>query len=264
VKTNETFREEIQSFLDTLISTEQMNFVQLLTIIRNLTLSQELVSTLTTNVLFYTPIRKRISIHDLRANYKLKSYYNAKIQKECECSYSSCIEEYKIQSIKNNKNVFIVPDFYTGCFIVDSLLESSLTCFYNETCIDQLLFHLNSSLFNSKINPKPLLKQLRKTNQTVNELISGLMVEKWNRTINFDKYYQLCEPLQCVYTYNHRFAIDYIVATFLTIIGGLITVLRILVPQFVRIIRNKRTNDNISEFFNCLVDMIILFGKVFQ
>jgi hypothetical protein len=249
VKTNEIFEKEIQSFLDTLISTEQVNFVQVLTILRNLTLAQKLVSTLTTNVLFYIPTSELIPHEDTLAKYKIRSYYNAKTQKECQCRYSSCIEEYKIQPVKNGTNVFIVPDFYTGCFIVDSLLQSSLICFYNETCIDQLLFHLDSSLFNSKSNLKPLSKQLRKMNQTVNELTSELMVDKWNRTINFTKYYQLCEPLQCIYTYNHRFAIEYIVTIFLAIIGGLITVLRVLVPQFVQIIRNKRNHDTMSKFF---------------
>ncbi|CAF1677223.1 unnamed protein product, partial [Didymodactylos carnosus] len=35
---------------------------------------------------------------------------------------------------------FLVPGFLSGCYIIEALLQSSLVCLYDQTCLDQLSY----------------------------------------------------------------------------------------------------------------------------
>jgi hypothetical protein len=41
--------------------------------------------------------------------------------------------------------LFEIPGFYTGCYIVESLLQSTLECFYDPQCIDKLQTYISVS-----------------------------------------------------------------------------------------------------------------------
>jgi hypothetical protein len=59
------------------------------------------------------------------------------------------------------------------------------------------------------------------------------MVEEWNATENYTSYYVECQPSECIYSYTARNGILYIVTTLIGLLGGLITVLKLLVPRLV-------------------------------
>ncbi len=71
-------------------------------------------------------------------------------------------------------------------------------------------------------------------NSTIQDLINSLMVEEWNATGNYTSYYVGCQPSECIYSYTARNGILYIVTTLIGLLGGLITVLKLLVPQVVK------------------------------
>ncbi|CAF1375193.1 unnamed protein product [Adineta ricciae] len=245
VKGVDGFFKEIFSFLDTLILTEETKLTQLLTIFRRLIITQELISTQSTNIRLFAETSSLMPGQQRNPTVTTRTYYHKKVETRCDCRRSTCVEEYILESVKNKNILFIIPNFYQGCFITDSLLQSSLTYFYNKTCIEQLLFHLNSSLIITPINLNLSSKKLLNIDETVDELINHLMVYEWNKSISFMKYYELCEPLQCIYTYNHRFVITYVITILLGLLGGLVTVLRILVPFVIRMIRKKRKDNDI-------------------
>jgi hypothetical protein len=73
-------------------------------------------------------------------------------------------------------------------------------------------------------------------NSTIKELIDKMMIEQWHATTVFENYYNECQPIQCIYTFETKNDVIYILTTMFGIAGGLVTVLELVVPRFVNII----------------------------
>jgi hypothetical protein len=77
-------------------------------------------------------------------------------------------------------------------------------------------------------------------NSTLQVIVDELMVEEWNRSRMYDRYYNACQPIECTYTHQTKNSIVYIVTTLIGLLGGLITVLKLIVPRAVMLVRKKR------------------------
>jgi len=77
-------------------------------------------------------------------------------------------------------------------------------------------------------------------NSTIEEVVNQLMVEEWTPSRMYDNYYNACQPSQCTYTHQTKNSVIYIVTTLVGLIGGLITMLKLIVPRLVMFVRNKR------------------------
>ncbi|CAF4665775.1 unnamed protein product, partial [Rotaria sp. Silwood2] len=78
-----------------------------------------------------------------------------------------------------------------------------------------------------------------KFHQDVNEL----MIEKWNLSMMYERYYTKCQPIRCNYSYTTRNNRIYIVSTLCDLADGLVTILKLIVSLLVKLIRrNKRSS----------------------
>jgi hypothetical protein len=77
-------------------------------------------------------------------------------------------------------------------------------------------------------------------NSTIEELLDQLMIEKWDLSQMYDSYYNACQPKQCFYTIETRNGAIYIITTLFGITGGLVSVLRLVIPRLVKLIRKKK------------------------
>ncbi|CAF1006346.1 unnamed protein product [Adineta steineri] len=158
---------------------------------------------------------------------------------ECSCHDSpSCNERQYVylNRSKHSRDIY-VPGLLIGCYGFEALLQSNLICFFNQSCIDGLrkaiLFKDNfttSALDQSKLfyfNP----------NSTIRSMMEKAMVEKWVNSSNYDEYYNQCRPIYCKYTYKNKNNTIYIITTLFALIGGVSTVLRFIVPRFVKLLR---------------------------
>jgi hypothetical protein len=66
------------------------------------------------------------------------------------------------------------------------------------------------------------------------------MIEKWNATPIFERYYNECQPKNCKYSITKRNDLIYISTTLFGLAGGLTTVLELVIPRLVKFIRKKR------------------------
>ena len=216
------FQTQVQSFFDQFESTTTKNFLLSLNLIRNTTQANHLVSGLATNV--------RFGLSDgVTVSSDARWYGN------CDCSLSStCIAQSQFYLTDRNLNM-TVPGFYTGCFVVESLLQSTLQCFYNQTCLNALL---SPSLNTTALN-LTLLRQYSETS-TINELLGNLMIEEWSVTSKYDAYYNECQPKECRYVVTARNSAIYVITTLIGIVGGLTTVLTVVVPRMVKFLRRKK------------------------
>ena len=153
-----------------------------------------------------------------------------------------------------------IPGLVISCFPINSILLSTLECFYSASCIQMLLdwrlFELADVYRPLALNVTPLNPHLTSRyspTTPLNEAISSLLVEDWKVTTNVTAHYDQCRPSICTYTYLTRFEPLHVVTAVLGLIGGLSVVLRLTVPVIVRIImqkiqrRQQQRNTPISE-----------------
>jgi hypothetical protein len=161
-----------------------------------------------------------------------------------------------------------IPGLIVNCLPVDSLLLSSLQCFYNASCIQMVIEWRSFGLTNSTIDPRvvnviPLDSMINSRflpNTLMRTITAELFIENWTNSTSFSAYYEQCAPNECIYTYEERFNTAYIISIVLGIIGGLSAALRILIPPIVKLLRRiyyrycrtllrdeRETNMNISK-----------------
>jgi len=225
----ELFESQVESFIDQFRSSTTNSFLLSLSMNRETTQNNALFSGRLTNYRLHQSDDGSIIV-------QRKGYSG------CYCDYSStCIYPCAIYDDINNVALFIVPGFYTGCYVIEALLQSNLECFYNQTCINRLQNYFSSS--NSSIDVTALDTSLSSQyfpNSTIKQLLDNLMIEEWNETCMYDRYYNACQPTQCAYTIQTKNAVIYIITTVIGVVGGVVTILKLIVPPVVKFVRKKR------------------------
>ncbi|CAF1199605.1 unnamed protein product [Adineta steineri] len=171
---------------------------------------------------------------------------------DCSCGKStSCTRPQGFYCTKGNckgdsaKPNHTIPGMVLSCLAVDSLLSSSLQCFYNTSCLKMIITERSFETNPSKIDPRvanitslnPRSGRRSSPNTTLDNIVSQLFIEDWTNTTNFSSYYHQCAPDQCTYTYEQRFNRVYIIATVFEIVGGLSVALNIFIPLLVILLR---------------------------
>ncbi|UJR18688.1 hypothetical protein I4U23_005595 [Adineta vaga] len=156
---------------------------------------------------------------------------------------------------------YISSVFVERCSIIDSLLFSTLECFYFDSecfmILSRSLYGPNE--FYNMSNFQPLLY-----NSTISRfprdtliklLVEQLMIEQWNPFFSYEQFYQSCAPEYCTYSKRIRTKNAFqIILTLISIIGGLTVSLRIISPYLVKaivylwtIIRKKQPRSLIKN-----------------
>jgi hypothetical protein len=223
------FESEAKSLIDQFRSSVTNAFSLSLSIIQGTTQANALLSALQTNFYLY------------KVNSSENLVINGTLYDDCRCASSStCISPSSIYEYSTSTPIFNVPNFYIGCYVIQSLLQSTLECFYDQECIDQLQSFISWS---PSINPTALnasLSSLYSVNSSVGDLIDKLMIEQWDVSPLYERYYNECRPTQCTYKLETNNDIIYIVTTLFGIAGGLSTVLKIILPRLVKLVRKKK------------------------
>lgn len=124
----------------------------------------------------------------------------------CNCGLSSqCVQE-----------ISATPGLYVGCYPLEALLKSNLQCLYNDSCI-HLIQSTNPSCTPLNIS----LPSKYKLDSSVQSILNQLMLEKWISNISHNKYYEICSPSFCSYSYMIRRASLDILSLFLGLYDGL-------------------------------------------
>ncbi|CAF0798760.1 unnamed protein product [Adineta ricciae] len=123
-----------------------------------------------------------------------------------------------------------VPGFVVGCYALESLLQSSLECLYDLQCINIILnffphININNITYLNRNETKYSIDTL------VNVFVENLFIENWTINSSFENYYNMCAPLLCTYTFIQYNNILYIITQILGLYGGLVLVLRFIIPQ---------------------------------
>ena len=158
----------------------------------------------------------------------------------CICDMNStCTVPTFSQDSNSSAADRFVPGLYTGCDILETLRMSSLECFYNQTCVNHLQERLKSTHNTSLTALKSSETSRFPPNTTIGAILDQLMVEQWNRSVIYEDYYAACQPSECRYTLTTKNDALYIVTTLIGLMGGLVTALKIVVPELVSRVRKR-------------------------
>jgi hypothetical protein len=218
VQCSESIETQTESILSQFRLSTPRTFVRTLDFIRYMAQGNGIVSSIFSNWHF-------VSLHTRVQNDALWAELHSYANGSCSCGTNAmCSSEASF-------NGSIVPGFRVGCYPLEALLQSTLECLYNVSCIDQLKFMYN----HSNITFNPLDASLSSSNATVQSLVDELLVERWETSIVYEQYYTTCAPLSCSYTFDGQISLIYTITTIIGLYGGLTVALKLISPIIVRL-----------------------------
>ncbi|CAF4202656.1 unnamed protein product, partial [Adineta steineri] len=182
-------------------------------------------------------------------------YVSSRNNNTCSCSASfNCQESSLIYNIygaatqrtvtSNTKILMRINRFKLGCLPVNAILLSTLECFYNQTCLNQLISFFPT---NEKFLAMNFSEQSRfAINSTVQMIVDELMIEQWITNISYDKYFKQCAPNLCTYTKNEKYTFTFILTKIISLLGAFTLVLGFIIQLIVRFIRRFPRTEPIT------------------
>ena len=216
------FDSQVQSLESQFQLSTTNEFLSSLRIVRDIIQANFLLSALQTNVYTYWDADNRyVSIGS-------EQYH------QCVCLQSAmCVVQGRLYDPITQEIVKYVPGVLNGCFVVEALLQSTLECFFDQQCFDEVTVLLSSTvLWNGTVLDDQMKSRFSPTTP-VGEMLQVLMVEEWDWSSAYGDYFNECRPVQCSYTVRTRNDVIIIVTTVVGLIGGLVTALKLIVPCIV-------------------------------
>jgi hypothetical protein len=143
--------------------------------------------------------------------------------------------------------LYFVPGSVEGCFAMDSLLFSTLACFYSTSDCLSIVLNFTYKSYSAVdtdvqwFNVNPLIYDQSSSRFPPNTLLSvivrKMMIEQWNSSYSFDRYYNSCLPSHCIYSdiVHTKDAVGVII-TLISMIASLTVGLRLIIPPIVTFI----------------------------
>lgn len=175
----------------------------------------------------------------------------------CSCgTQNNCTQPGGIYQSLSTIEYLTIPGWNIGCSTADTILRSTLECFYNQSCLDILmhymtiveevyLFTWNMSALETNVTSRFQL------NTVIREILEKLFVEQWHVDVSYERFYQQCAPVYCSYTIQESNNANFIFARILGLYGGLTVALRLFIPLFIQIaikIRHRCCRNTIRPY----------------
>ncbi|UJR24141.1 hypothetical protein I4U23_027107 [Adineta vaga] len=211
----QTIESQINSTIIHFHTSTRQAFLLIFNLIKGISKGNRLISTTLSNW-YLNDYIEDMSVYTTIITVSARTYKND----TCTCGSSeTCVSSASIDE-------WFVPGFLVGCFPIESLLQSTLQCLYNLTCINTIISNIT--------NPQTIFRSLNSSQSnpfvTVESLVEFLFIDRWNTQITYDQYYTSCSPLRCTYLLNTRFDGIFIFTSIMGISGGLTVILKLIIP----------------------------------
>jgi hypothetical protein len=216
----ELFQNEIQSVTNLFQKSIPQTFQRTLNTIRGIFQGNLFMSAYQTNWKFTV-----LQIEDFSPVYTNPIIYN----NSCSCGTSSqCL-----QSVVLNNS--IINGLVIGCYPLEAMLQSTLECFYNQTCLNLIVSNFGDQSENMTFD---ILSSINQSgiNEKVEQMVDRLFVDNWYINDSYANYFQQCRPLYCTYQFIQNFDIVYILTSVLGLYSGLTVTLKLIIPFIIHII----------------------------
>ncbi|CAF1332885.1 unnamed protein product [Rotaria sordida] len=150
-----------------------------------------------------------------------------------------------------NKMLMKIPGIIHSCLSVNTILFSTLECFYNQTCLNDIISVLPTS---ETFTAMSQFEQSRyELNLTIQTIIDNLMIEEWMIDVSYKNYYKQCAPISCTYFKNEKYDWKFVLTQLIGLLGCLTTACSFIIQNIVKFIRRRPTQntESISCKFSC-------------
>ncbi|CAF1266440.1 unnamed protein product [Adineta steineri] len=145
----------------------------------------------------------------------------------CNCAtMPACVESMSLEL--NSGSNWTVPGMMIGCLPLESMLQSTLECIYDEDCLNTITETLLAKSILPLSSTRTRFKPINTTKLTT--IASELFIEDWGVEFAYEKYFTSCQPKTCSYTSSERFRIKDSMGTIFTIYGGICILLQFIIP----------------------------------
>ncbi|CAF4595068.1 unnamed protein product [Rotaria sp. Silwood2] len=130
-------------------------------------------------------------------------------------------------------------DMMSGCYPLESILQTKLFCFYDQNCIDS-----NGNFM--RLNMSTLEKSQFNLNSTVESIFNKLAIEEYKIGLLYENYFNQCKPLSCSYSYIETHDITQTIISLISLYGGLALItecLAIIFAKFYEHIKNPINSE---------------------
>ncbi|CAF1412710.1 unnamed protein product [Adineta ricciae] len=244
IVSNSEFRLQIDTTLFQLQKSTAAEFSQSLNLLRDVMNGNTLVSSYFLNWFWWI---------DFNRTYTTIPINPVVMKDGCSCgTRSDCIKSGGIYYRRSDQQMFAIPGWNVGCSVVETVLRSTLECFYDQTCIDSLIYaaitdkpaiyyHMNISAMHYSN------KSRFRKDSFIQSLIDELFVEKWNIKTYYSSFYNACDPIYCSYTIQKDDYYMYSASRVLGLYGGLTVILRVIVPLLVKLFYKMKNVCNRNQ-----------------
>ena len=145
----------------------------------------------------------------------------------------------------------VLPGLVVGCSPLYGTSFSTLECLYSSACVEAVLNYLHyythidgsePSNFTISRDPPPRMTPLSASKlvhfsptDTIGSLVDELLIDELSKSISYEKYFDVCAPSACYYSYLKSNSTLYIITSLLGLYGGLTISLRFLIWNTSRI-----------------------------
>ena len=173
----------------------------------------------------------------------------------CSCATSSaCIEPAAFYNLSLHK-VYKVQGIVFGCFGLESILHSSLACFFSHSC----LVELNNSMAlgnpsgvshppQGHITPMEFssTRSRFQVDDTIETMVNEMFIDSWWNETSYEQYYNACAPAYCSYSLKSRIGVIWALTTFLAVFNGLSISLHFVVSCLVKLGQKLHTRFKVQ------------------
>ena len=232
VQAKNIFNVTVNEIINVFKSSAGLEFLSALDVIRLTTSGNQLMSNLYTSSYNERRQKDEIQVPIMPMQYS----------DNCSCQMSfNCTQVMTLKNISSGDE-FEIAGLRVGCYVVEALMQSTLECFYNSICLNQVQSIINYSAAPNITALSPSFTS--HPNSTVQRLIEQFMIDQWSESVSYSSYYEKCQPSHCTATYNGRNDLIYIVTFLIGMVGGLTSVLVIIVPPLVKFMRRNKRNTS--------------------
>lgn len=158
----------------------------------------------------------------------------------CSCATRmDCFEPGSIFESLSDEPSYSIPGWFVGCSVIETVLASSLICFYNQSCLDELNYYANAvhpgSWYNITLNTNGMTNSSRfPLNSSIQTLLDDLFVEEWHIKSSYSVFYLSCSPTYCSYRAQETHGILFVLSRILSFYGGITVSLHLLIPYMIK------------------------------
>ncbi|CAF0985731.1 unnamed protein product [Adineta steineri] len=126
-----------------------------------------------------------------------------------------------------------------GCYPLESLLQTTLQCFYNQSCID------STNKF-TQLNISSLKTSQYQMSTTIQSILNNLMVEEYIINKSYENYFNQCAPSSCSYNYMKKYQITEGIINLISLYSGLVILTRCLSTILIKLCSYKSNRITIE------------------